>query len=264
VDCVLAGLDAANQPFALCVGRHGPNYPYDDARSQWDHLVFFFQGEAGGTSAPRLDGLILGRADDAVRIDYVGTLGARKVELSLLLVAQPGDTYELGRPYRWMQVVPTPGLRWQPFHLTLDVARSSLRLDGQDVPLLRGFGEWEEGALITLRWREFAFRYDYQCLVDATSGALRLHVVTHALTTSDPVMVLLDKYARATASVDLVAEDGHFRQAQAAETLLQPSATLHVDRVSLGPADLERQLVQATGPGGARLFGLREVFHPVG
>lgn len=255
---------AGARTIAIVAGKHGPFFPYHHEKSQWDSLLLFLDGVGYACSAQTLIGLqvsLRGQTTARIAIHDIlqGSDGKRRAfAVDLCFEASPCPVYTPGKLIDWRFI---PGLRWQPFHLVLRPEKSRFRVAGKTLPLVHGAGEIEQGELVNLRWRSFAFRYDYLCVIPPGTSHVRVDLATRSLTRQNPVERAVDWLLRRTGrySLDLgpdATAENRPRAARGIEVLVE-------DRVDLGPAVLDRQLISARDQRGGKLLGLREIFHPI-
>ena len=254
---------AGARSIAIVAGKHSRFFPYHHEKSQWDNLLIFVDGVGHACSARELTGLRVelegsSRARISIHGAFTASDGPRQFAVDLCFAATPGQVYTPGKVLDWWFI---PGMRWQPFHLVLIPDESQFTMAGESLPLVSGGGEIERGELVNLRWRSFAFRYDYLCLIPPDTDHVRVDFATRSLTRRTWLERAVDWLLRRTGRLalnlgpDAEAPDRP-RKARDFEVLVQ-------DRVNLGPALLDRQLVAARDQTGRKLIGLREIFYPI-
>jgi hypothetical protein len=273
VNVTLAGRTRGGDPFALVTGKHSRDYPYAHPESGWDDVLVLAGGRAlavwgrslaelsielAPADAPRgryhvrFDGRA--READGREIDLALSLSGNFVRFRHFQLAKPYDVFDLG----------APGLRWQPFELTGGEG-SWVAVSGGRLALEASFGELEQGRVLNVASRRFAFGYDYFC--PAHAGETPYASVSFVSQAVDPTGLfgrLLDAYLRRTASATLAIEGGALRRGARpgapAPPDDDPAAILSRHTIPLGYADLDRRLVAAPDAAGRPTFGLREVF----
>lgn len=247
----------------LVAGKHERHFPYFHEQSEWDNLLLHVDGVDYAYSTRDIAALRMELDEHQARIAFAGELRGRdeqphSVDLELVFALEPGDMYPQGRIWDWSFL---PGMRWWPFFLALTPEHSRLIIDGCALALQRGCGELERGEMTNLTLRSFAFRYDYCCLAAPDADYVTIDFATRALTRRTVLERIIDRYLRRTAQLELNLGPGSAPGQPACE----PPGDVEVlveDRVNLGLAWLDRQLVRTRDARGHTLVGLREIFHP--
>lgn len=245
----------------LVAGKHQRYFPYFHEQSKWDNLLLFHQGVGYAWSAKDIVALRIELIEPcesciAFHGQHRGSDGRiHDLDFELRFDLTPEKSHALAKiiDHPW-----APGMRWQPFFCTLLPGKSRFVLDGRAVSLLGGHGELERGELTNLTWRTFAVRYDYCCLAQPDAGHVILDFTTRSLTRRNHVERVLDQLLCRVAALSLrlpATKDDAPRVVSEPQVLIE-------DRVDLGLALLDRQLITVRDELNHELIGLREIFHP--
>ena len=264
VNLAIAGTTTSSKPFALVAGKHGQNFPFFDARSKFDNVLVMLGADTFVISARDLPGLkitVSPTAHGSTAIGFHGTARRADGTLAMLdLDVSVSDTRfaakQLGRPYDFLDTNETPGMRWVPHQLI--GTTGTVAVDGVSSQLQAVNGELEVGDLANLRAPELAISYDY--LAIASAGYSYVAFTSHALQREGVLGTLVDWYMTHFASAELTLEASAEHAGNTRGVDATKVTVLAHDIVDLGPATLDRQLVQARDRNGKIGYGLREVF----
>ncbi|MCG8419958.1 MAG: hypothetical protein MJE77_18655 [Proteobacteria bacterium] len=259
---------ADGRMIGLVAGKHGLHFPYFHDLSEWDNLLIYADGIGYAHSERDISALQIELRDGSkARIvlngEFVGSdRRQQRIDIDLHFEVAPGNIYRPGKIVDWAFI---PGMRWQPFYLELLAEQSTFAVAGQKLAIACGCGELELGELVNLVWRSFAFRYDYTCLAQPDRGRVLVDFATRSLTRRTLLERAVDWLLRRTGRliVDFWPESAeHSSEAKSDPTVAVTIDILVEDRVDLGFASLDRQLVAVRDQVGHELIGLREIFHP--
>ncbi|MFC1522205.1 hypothetical protein ACFL6Y_07330 [Elusimicrobiota bacterium] len=263
INSSIAARDSNGNIFGIVAGKHEKNFPYYHPKSEWDNVLIYVNNIGYALSDTDIAKLFVEHNGGSVRIAFKGELigadgQARDLDIDLALKAREGKIYQLGKRFNVLDVDYIPGLKWQPSELTLVPGKSLVSVNGEKINLVSGKGEVEKGWLVNLKWKKFAFRYDYKAMADPDGSYSFVDFTTHALNPDTWMIKILDKYAQWSASEVLTmngkTEEGNLFGVQAEAKVLVE------DRVDLGLAWLDRQLVSSVDAQDRTLVGLREIF----
>ncbi|MSP60813.1 MAG: SAM-dependent methyltransferase [Myxococcales bacterium] len=273
VDLVLCG-ESAGGPVALVAGSHLRDFPYPGTEP-WDSCLLLV-GEEGFVYTSRTPG-------DALRLDLdveadasAGTIrfagamrratSGERVEIALSLPVSlvKFPTRLLGERYNFLELAGIPGMRWSPYDLSGE--GGALQVGGGAPVAVSGIrGSCERGQLTNLRAREFAIKYDYVAVArPGASGYGVIAFASHALHPEGAIGRAIDWYLRQSASARLIVSDGELCDGNPRDVYLPPqddeAVLLFEERIDLGAALLQRQMIRTRDGDGATLHGLREIF----
>jgi hypothetical protein len=199
---------------SVMAGVHA-DFPYHDPGSGYDQVAVRLDGEEPLvlTARPRLAGLRMELAEDAVRLSYAG----RKLRLDLELRAvrhrprYEGDPAQLGDLFIAMGYEPSgdsPGFVYTPYELT-NLVRGRIVVRGRRVRVATLHGQAEAGRIEAPTDRRFRTGYDYAAAPTADAGAGRYSFVGfHTRALHAGADAALDAYFRETGSDEMTMEGG--------------------------------------------------------
>jgi hypothetical protein len=275
VDLVLAARTERGTA-ALVAGCHTRQFPYADSEP-WDNCLLLV-GDAGYTFTDRTQRAALrfelDLAGDAPRgvIRFAGDMVRVRdrspvrvdLEIAVALVRLP--TRLLGESYNFLKLDGAVGMAYTPYQLSGE--RGRVRIDGPDgVDLELGEvrGSCERGELINLKAHDFAIKYDYVGVAcPGDDGSSYVQFTSHTLHDGTILRSALDCYLRHSASAMMTIEPGALSDGNPRGVYSppqdDPAVVLFEDRVDLGPAVLQRQMIRTHDRSGRMLHGLREIF----
>jgi hypothetical protein len=272
IDLVLAA-ESARGTVALVAGSHTRGFPYFDT-APWDNCLllvgdtgYAFNGPVSGAAlrfefdleqpAPR--GTI--RFDGEMRRASDGQPVRIELAISVAFTALP--TRLLGESYNFLELDGMIGMEYTPFALSGEIG--SVRIAGAEVVLGKIRGSCERGRLTNLRAHDFAIRYEYvgvACPGDRGYGVVNF--TSHTLRSGGLLAGALDWYLQRSASARMTIEDGKVIDGNPHGVYSPPqddaAVVLFENQVDLGPAVLQRQMIETRDRSGRVLHGLREIF----
>jgi len=272
VDLVLSA-ESERGAVSLVAGSHTRGFPYFDT-VPWDNCLLLI-GDAGYTFTGRTQGVALCFAFDVADPAPRGTIRfdgemrrardgqAVHVELEIAIALVPYPPRLLGESYNFLELDGMVGMKYTPYRLTGEVGR--VRVAGAEVAFGKIRGACEHGALTNLKAHDFAIRYDYvgvACPGDHGYGLIDF--TSHALFSDGLLSSVLEWYLKRSASALLTIEAGTLTEGNPHGVYSppqdDPAVVLFQDEVDLGPAVLQRQMIQTHDRAGRALWGLREIF----
>jgi hypothetical protein len=272
IDLVL-GADTARGTLSLVAGSHTQGFPYFDTEP-WDNCLLLigdtgyrFTGRAPGAAlrfefdlghpaprgAIRFDGEML-RASDGQAV---------RIELEIAVALAPQPTRMLGQSYNFLELDGAPGMAYTPYALSGEAGH--VRVAGAELALAHVRGACERGALTNLKARDFAIRYDYvgvACPGDDGYGVIDF--MSHTLYDGGLLRRALDRYLVRSASAVMTLERGALSDGNPRGVYCpppdDPEVVVFEDTIDLGPATLQRQMIETHDRTGRSLHGLREIF----
>jgi hypothetical protein len=272
IDLVLAA-ESERGTVALVAGSHLQGFPYFNTEP-WDNCLllvgdtgYTFNGRVHG-AALRLD-LELDRPAPRGRIRFDGEMRragdglAMRIELEIPVVLSALPTRRLGETYNFLEVDGAVGMTYTPFELSGELG--TVRVAGAPLALEHIRGACERGVLRNLKSPDFAIRYDrvgVACPGDDGYGLI--HLTSHALHERTMLSEAIDRYLQKSASALMTIERGRLTDGNPhgvySPPPTDPSVVLFENKVDLGPAVLQRQMIRTHDSTGRPLHGLREIF----
>jgi len=272
IDLVLAA-ESERGTVTLVAGSHLQGFPYFNTEP-WDNCLLLI-GDTGYTFNSRVHGaelrleLELDRPAPRGRIRFDGDMRrasdglAMRIELDIPVALSALPTRLLGEAYNFLELDGLVGMTYTPFELSGELG--SIRVAGAGLALERIRGACERGVLRNLKSPDFAIKYDYvgvACPGDDGYGLINF--TSHTLYAGTALSDALDCYLKKSASALMTIERGTVTDGNPHGVYSppqdDPAVVLFENKVDLGPAVLQRQMIKTRDKTGRPLHGLREIF----